>query len=50
MGSKAQAKASSENAKRMKERGERRTQTRCPICTHMVSLPYERHLTVCKGK
>jgi hypothetical protein len=40
MGSKAQAKASSENAKRMKEKGIRRISTRCPICNRMVPLPY----------
>lgn len=38
MGSKAQAKASSENAKRMKERGEIRKTMRCPVCTKIVPL------------
>lgn len=41
MGSKAQAKASSENAKRMKEAGIKRTQCLCPIHgTHYVPVPF----------
>jgi hypothetical protein len=40
MGSKAQAKKSSETAKQMKIKGIRRTHTICPICYKKVSLPF----------
>lgn len=40
MGSKAQAKASSENAKRMKAAGIVRKTMRCPVCTKIVPLSH----------
>ena len=52
MASKAQAKASSEYAKYMKDRGIRRQTARCPINHHhFYPIPngIENHLRTCKG-
>jgi hypothetical protein len=54
MGSKAQAKASSENARRMKDMGIRRTSGSCPMgCGAQISNggnPLISHLGRCVGK
>jgi hypothetical protein len=54
MGSKAQAKANSENAKRMKDLGIRRSTGSCPMgCGAQIALgggPLVFHLGRCSGK
>lgn len=53
MGSKAQAKANAENAKRMKDLGIRRTTGACPMgCGAQITIggaPLIAHLGRCKG-
>lgn len=50
MGSKAQAKASSEQAKRMKDQGIKRTTTNCPVgCGARISIPLGSLIHNCKG-
>lgn len=54
MGSKAQAKASSENARRMKEQGVRRKTASCPMsCGAQIAIGAQAllaHLGRCTGK
>jgi hypothetical protein len=49
MGKAEQKAKDSARAAYMKEKGIRRTTTRCPLCYHIVPIPLDRHMSTCKG-
>ena len=53
MSSAARGQAKSTKSKKqseyMKERGQRRSTGRCPICNRMAAIPMDNHIRNCKG-